>query len=89
MVTYETIENNIREAIESVTCIRIIDGDTSLISKDMDIAPSDFLYIFDILERKLQINVHAVLAASTYQVMTVRNLSGAIFDMGGDAWNNM
>jgi len=53
----------------------------NLMSRDLGIIPVDFLYIFDILERALQIPVHRVFVQAKYEVMTVAHLADAFCEL--------
>lgn len=81
MYSKEGIEKAIREAVKDVTGITIFDKDTSLIDSKMNILPAQFLYIFDLLEKKLQIPVHDIYIKQTFEVMTVGNLTDALFEL--------
>jgi len=74
----EDIKKAIREAVRAVTGIEGLEDTDSLVDRDLGIAPVNFLYIFDILEKDLQIAVCEVLETITYQVMTIESLATAI-----------
>jgi hypothetical protein len=74
----ESIEKTIREAIKNVTGITALDEDDSLLDRELNILPANFLYIFDILEEKLKLPVHDIFIDHTYEVMTVKNLTNAL-----------
>ena len=46
------IQNAIRESVEFVTGRSNFSNDTSLLDRDLAIIPANFLYIFDMLEKK-------------------------------------
>jgi hypothetical protein len=81
MHSKEAIEKTIREAVKDVTGIAFLEKDASLIDRELDIIPANFLYIFDILEEKLQLPIHDVLINHTFEVMTVENLTDALFKL--------
>ena len=78
MKSSEDIIKVIRKAVEDVAGIVNLDDNASLVDKNLRIAPADFLYIFDILEKEVQVNVYDVLKDNTYHVMTVNGLATAI-----------
>ena len=79
MNTRESIETAIRDAIEDVTGKSTIEKDTNLVYKGSGIAPVNFLYIFDIVEKKLCLSVFDIFKTHSYQVMTIENLVEAIY----------
>lgn len=81
MHSKESIEKTIQEAVMNVTGIEVFEKDTSLIDKKLNIIPANILYIFDILEKKLQLPVHDIFINHTFEVMTVENLADALFQL--------
>jgi hypothetical protein len=81
MYSKECIGRLIKESIKDVTGITILDKDTSLIGSNMSILPAKFLYIFELLEKKLQLPVHDIYKEYTFEVMTIENLTDALFDL--------
>lgn len=81
MRTKEEIRKIIVDAIENIAGVRIKDFSVSLISKDVDINPADFLYIFQLLEKKLSLPVYQVFEEYTYDVMSIENLSNALYEL--------
>lgn len=79
MYTQELIEQVVSEAIEQVAGINITDKENSLIGKNSEIMAVNFLYIFDIIEKQLQLPVCKVFENNSYEVMSIRNLSKAIY----------
>jgi len=77
--TKEDIEQAIRDAVGRVTGITELDSDLNLVSKELGIAPANFLYIFDIFEKALGLPIHDILKSNNYQVMTVANLTEALY----------
>jgi len=77
----DAIEKAIFDAVENVTDITQLNKDTSLISRELGIVPVDFLYVFDILQQRLQLSVYEIFRNHTYEVMTVGNLIDALFDL--------
>ena len=81
MLTKQRITEAIWKTIESVTSYSYRDEDLCLVDRGINIPPVDFLYIFEQLEIELELPIHCILATSTYEIMTVRNLVTAIFNM--------
>ena len=81
MKDMEEISKAICNAITEVTGVVSLDKDASLISRDSGIAPASFLYIFDILEKQLQIPVHDIFKTHTFEVMTTDGLTAAIYNL--------
>ena len=81
MHTKETIEKTIRETIKTVTNADELDSYVSLVDRSIDIIPADFLYIFSILEEKLQLPTSDIFKDCTYEVMTISGLTDALSDL--------
>ena len=81
MITKEYIEKTIRDAVCEVTDKKDFSSSDSLIDKDMGIMPVDFLYIFDILEKELNLPVCKIFENNGYDVMCVNNLTDAIYSL--------
>ncbi|SHH84864.1 hypothetical protein SAMN02745823_01176 [Sporobacter termitidis DSM 10068] len=81
MNSKEVIENTIRDAVKDVTGITNLEKDASLIDRELAIIPACFLYIFDILEKKLELPVYNIFKDHTFEVMTVENLTNALFEL--------
>lgn len=71
----------IKDAVWKVTGITIESEEISLLDTKLDIPPADFLYIFDILEKNLELPVTEIFQDSNYIVMKVNNLSDALFKL--------
>ena len=84
MHSKEMIEDIIRDAVKNVTGITALERDTNLIDQELKIIPVDFLYIFDILEKKLQVPAHNIFIDHTFEVMSVAKLADALFELGTD-----
>lgn len=69
---YESI---IFDAVEKVTGIREITSETNLLSRSVGIFPADFLYIFKIIEKELNVEISSVFIDSTYEVFIVKNFA--------------
>ena len=80
MHSSENIANTIRDTVMDVAGIRGLEKDASLLDEGLGINPVDFLYIFNILEEKLQIPVHDIFMFHNYEVMNVRKLADAIYE---------
>ena len=76
------IERTIRDVIYEVTGNDNIDADMLLVGKDISIHPAFFIYIFDILEKKLKLPVFSIFRDFSYEVMTIRNLVTAFTKLG-------
>ena len=83
MRTKEEIEKAIRHTLSSFVEGGDIDENASLLDREAGIVPVDFLYIFDELEKSLELNVHSIFESNTYQVMTVRMLTEEIHTLQG------
>jgi len=79
MQTKEVIQAAIYDAVREVTGISHFEKNASLIDKDLRIGPASFLYIFDILEKQLQVPACDIFQNHTYEVMTISNLTEALF----------
>jgi hypothetical protein len=78
MNTKDSIMTLIRKTVSDVTGISDFENDTSLIDGSLPIAPVNFVYIFNALEKTLNLPVHDILKDHTFNVMTVENLADAI-----------
>ena len=81
MHSKKMIENIIRDAVKNVTGIIELKKDDSLIDKELKIIPADFIYIFDILRERLQLPVHDIFVKHTFEVMTIENMTDALFEL--------
>jgi hypothetical protein len=81
MNTRESIEHKIREAVGDVTGTTNLDKNVSLIDRAALIIPVCFLYIFDILEKSLELPVYDIFTNHSFEVMTVENLTDALFEL--------
>jgi len=81
MASKEIIERAICDAVRDVTGLVDIEKDESLIDGGLSIEPVDFLYIFDILEKKLQLPVCDIFKNHTFEVMTINNLTDALINV--------
>lgn len=71
----------IKEVVHEVTGIRTAADEENLLSTELDILPADFLYIFDLLEKKLGVPAVDVLKETDYQVMRIDYLSKALLEL--------
>lgn len=71
----------IKDAVWNVTGIKIESEETSLLDTKLGIPPADFLYIFELLEKNLELPVIDIFRDSNYLVMKLNNLSDAIFEL--------
>ena len=74
------IEKVICDTIRDVSGIEHLEKDASLIGRDSGISPVDFLYIFDLLEKQLQMPVSDIFINYTFEVVTVNNLAAALIN---------
>lgn len=81
MFTKETISQMLKAVIADVSGWDSVGLDESLISKDSRIMPVDFLYIFDQIEKKMNIPVCKIFESKSHEVMTINNLSEDFFNM--------
>ena len=81
MIENENIENLIREVICDVTGLAVDDTTQNLVGMHSEILPVEFLYIFEILERKLKVPLCNIFTTHGYEVMTIKNLANAIIDI--------
>jgi len=75
------VEKRIREALKDVIGITDIDSDANLLDTEQNINPVDFIYIFDMLEKNLNLPVHDIFSSRTFDVMTVENLTNAFLKL--------
>lgn len=80
MYTKEYIQNIITLAVKQVTG-KDIDDDTCLVDKEVAIFPADFIYIFEIIEEKLHLQISDIFKEKSYEVMIVSNLVDAISEL--------
>ena len=80
----ENIENTIKNVISDVTSITINDTNQNLVGKNSHIMPSDFLYIFEILEQKYNVQLCNIFTTHGYEIMTIKNLANAIIELKND-----
>ena len=81
MKTITEIEQLIVNIIKDVCEINITDKDLNLLSDKAEITMADFLYVFDELEKQLNLPVVSILEHNDYTVFTVRNIASEIFKL--------
>lgn len=81
MYSQSEIEQIIQSTISSVSGNIVVRLDDSLIDKDSPIIPADFLYIFDILEKKLKVPACTIFERNSCNVMTLSNLTTALYEL--------
>ena len=81
MHTKHEIELCIRDTIVKVTGVTELLGEDSLIDKNVGIMPVNFLYIFDILEKQLELPICNIFKTNSYDVMCINNLTDAIYKL--------
>lgn len=79
--TEKDIINVIKETVFEVTGIQELSDGDNLLSTKLDILPADFLYIFDLLEKKLEVPAVDVLKNTDYQVMQIDYFSKALLEL--------
>ena len=82
MISKEKIRKALVNILNEVTDVKDVGEDTILVSENVGIFPADFIYIFDALERELSLPVFKIFENSNYSVMTVKNLTEAIYKLG-------
>jgi len=80
-MSIEQIEKIVREAVEDVAGIQSLQNDISLVDRSLAIPPACFLYIFDIIESKTKLPVYDILKNSNHEVMTIRNMTTALYEL--------
>lgn len=84
-MTREEIENIVRDTVVEVTGIKNFENMENLLDRELGIIPADFLYIFDMLERRFNIPVFRIFTYSTFHVMTVENIAKEVEKLLNDA----
>lgn len=77
-LTQADMETMIKETVWEVTHIKVPSAEISLLDTSLNINPADFLYIFDILEKRLSKPVADIFKTNTYSVMKVHDLAAAL-----------
>lgn len=80
-MTKQEVISLIQETVYEITDVKIESDEISLLDSSLGINPSDFLYIFDCLEEKLNVPVSNILKGSRYNVMVIDNFSDAVLKM--------
>ena len=79
MFSINEIEAAIIEAVKEVSGgYQVTDKDMHLLDDSIPMPIVNYLYVFDMLEKKLDLPVVKVLEANDYTVFTVRNLAREI-----------
>ena len=81
MKTVKDLENMIISTIQDTCGVEITDRNQHLLSDAVKIPTVDYLYVFDSLEKQLNIPVTKVLEQNDYTVFTVHNLACEIEKM--------
>lgn len=79
--TEKDIIQLIHDTVWEVTQIKVVSDDISLLDAKLGINPADFLYVFEIFEKKLEIPVIDIFKNNNYLVMKVSNLSKAFYNI--------
>jgi len=77
MKSRDIIKQAIYEVLEDVTGITSIEENTCLVGTALSIPPACFLYIFEELEKRLELPVCDVLTSRSYTIMSISNLTDA------------
>ncbi len=79
MLSINEIETAIIDAVKEVSGgYKVTDRDMHLLDDSIPMPIVNYLYVFDILEKKLDLPVVKVLETNDYTVFTVRNLAREI-----------
>jgi hypothetical protein len=87
MISKTDIKACIKKAIKDTVGSEPSRDDIILLDDKLNIPPAGFLYIFDILERQLRLPVCEVFTNHSFNVMSINNLSDAIYEIGRDKHN--
>lgn len=79
--TQDEIIEMIKNTILEVTGVRIVSDTDNLLDTKYDINPAEYLYVFDVLEKKLQLPVTDIFKDSDYTIMQPDHLCKAFADM--------
>lgn len=85
MISKAEIASLVRMTVKEVTGRENLNDGISLLDIEMNIPPTDILYIFDILESRLELPVHLIFMNKNYDVFTIDNLSNALFELACDS----
>lgn len=72
------IEKIIIEGIKEISDINIASKDLNLFSRSCGISPTEFIYIKDYIEKKINRDISTIFISYDYNVLTVNNLADAI-----------
>ena len=75
------LQSLITEVIYEVSNISLDSMDINLLDSRLNMKPSDFIYIFDILEKKTGLPVVDLFKNHDYTIMTVENITNAMFQL--------
>ena len=75
----QDVERIIKQVVMDVTSLTGLEESTNLLDRELSIFPADFLYIFDLLERELQVDVYSILRNNTYRMMTVGVMADELY----------
>lgn len=79
--TRKEIINLIQKTVFEVTQVRVDSEEMSLLDTRLNINPVDFLYIFDLLEKKLKIPAADIFKDHDYTVMRIDYMSEALLGL--------
>ena len=79
MYTRKDIEMIVCDTVKTVTGIQIVHHNISLLDRDINIFPADFLYIFDLIENKIGKSIDSILVEYTDDVFIMDNLIDVIY----------
>lgn len=71
----------IQKTVFEVTKIHVDNEKINLLDTSLDICPADFLYVFDLLEKELNISIVEILIRYPYYVMELDHMSDALLEL--------
>ena len=77
----EYIKGVIKQSISIVTGKEGMDNNQNLLDSKIGVFPADYIYIFNMLEKKLGVPVFCLLEKYDHTVMTINNLAIAINEL--------
>ena len=81
MYSKEKIADIVKNAIYEVTKIRIDNDDINLLSEELKIFPADFLYVFEIIERNIEVSIGSIFVDYGYEAFEVKRFIKIICEL--------
>lgn len=78
MHTKKEVIESIQKVVFEVTGNKVESDEISLLDTSLRITPADFLYIFDLLEKELEVPAVDILKDHDYTVMKIDDMSEAL-----------